>query len=161
MLHSDEAFKLYLTALVKSGHTESVTAAAQRREALLLAHPKLEPLTESLVGESASTQQAPLSRSQAISQAVLADSVFLPATQDALLSANPVALTKDFSGSSHNPIHVTVSEGSSSTSSLHFFDALQTINLARSAGWARVIRATGYTVVFCLGKILTCGILLN
>ncbi|KAH8117450.1 ATP-dependent metallopeptidase Hfl [Phellopilus nigrolimitatus] len=82
LLRSDEAFELYLSALVKSDLSASLTPSVQRREQLFRAHPlpsttdtdqlTSQPAEVTEPSDTPSTSQMPLSRSQEIAQKVLA-----------------------------------------------------------------------------------------
>ena len=137
LLHSDQAFQLYLTALVQSDLSSSIHHAAQRREALLRANP-LPSSAESVsadvsqsqlgsytdasqptAGSSASVAPAaPVSRSQEIAQQVLV-TASMPQTSQAhsipiasSLSPNQqlAALVGAGGGGVNTPVHVVLSE---------------------------------------------------
>ncbi|KAJ7721694.1 ATP-dependent peptidase [Mycena olivaceomarginata] len=83
LLHSSEAFRLYLTCLVNTGQSASVFPAVRRRDVLIAAHPLAVPspaapadtATENDSNTSASPTSPPssvLSESQIIGQSVLA-----------------------------------------------------------------------------------------
>ncbi|KAF7322974.1 ATP-dependent peptidase [Mycena chlorophos] len=77
LLHSSEAFRLYLTCLVNTAQASSVFPAIRRRETLLAAHPLTAPAPAAQGDAAAATNAdtAPistLSESQLIGQSVLA-----------------------------------------------------------------------------------------
>ncbi|KAH7914655.1 peptidase family M41-domain-containing protein [Hygrophoropsis aurantiaca] len=133
LLHSDPAFQLYLTSLVKSGLDSSVNSAVRRRESLLSASAGAPPLkstepsptTPQDTVDTISPAQAPAAPSAASPVASsnsqqIADAVLSGQTKDTLSSAGAAAQSSDMakfasalssgSGVSGNPIHVTISE---------------------------------------------------
>jgi ATP-dependent metalloprotease len=153
LLQSDQAFQLYLTALVQSGLSSSVHHAVQRRDALLRDHSPSSsiesvntesalPHTDTLVtpsqpltAPSASVApSAPLTSSQAIAQQVLA-TASSPVASQALgttfaSSLNPnqqlAALVGAGGGGANSPVHVVLSERESlvSYTSATLFDPM-------------------------------------
>ncbi|KII88517.1 hypothetical protein PLICRDRAFT_161699 [Plicaturopsis crispa FD-325 SS-3] len=122
LLHSDQAFQLYLTALTKTGLESSVEAATRRRDSLLASAPVASSIPAQ--SDSSSTPSSgsaatspphvstslPRSRSQEIANAVLsgqADKSSAPQSAD---MAKLAAALGSGSGVSENPIHVTISE---------------------------------------------------
>lgn len=125
LLHSDEAFELYLSALVKADLSTSVNPAVQRREQLVRAHPlPAPPSSEQSAGQNSSASVAdsvPLSRSQEIAQKVLANVSAGPAFNiptgplvgSAKQTSTPMsmsALAGAGGGGPSNPIYVTIAE---------------------------------------------------
>lgn len=127
LLHSDEAFELYLSALVKADLSTSVNPAVQRREQLVRAHSlPAPPSSEQSAGQNSSASVAdsvPLSRSQEIAQKVLANVSAGPAFNIppgpligsakqtlAPISMSALAGAGAGGGGPSNPIYVTIAE---------------------------------------------------
>ncbi|THH09364.1 hypothetical protein EW145_g2075 [Phellinidium pouzarii] len=132
LLHSDLAFQLYLTALVKSGHSASIIPAVHRREQLIRAHPATDAAattnlqTEFLPAAGVDTVSnvalastgLPPSRSLEVAKNVLsAESTSLPnANSSPTNTPTPGKALHDLLGSANggsgpgNPIYVTIAE---------------------------------------------------
>ncbi|KAM6500525.1 ATP-dependent peptidase [Amanita muscaria] len=96
LLHSADAFQLYLSSLVKLGQTANVNKGVETREELLLAH----PLPESPV---------PQPSSQDLAQSVLAQSTAPQTTTGSISQADMAKLLAAFNGGEgHTPIQVSI-----------------------------------------------------
>lgn len=96
LLHSADAFQLYLSSLVKLGQTANVNKAVETREELLVAH----PLPESPV---------PQPSSQDLAQSVLAQSTAPQTTTGSISQADMAKLLARFNGGEgHTPIQVSI-----------------------------------------------------
>lgn len=134
LLHSEEAFRVYISCLVHTGQHSSVSAAVRRRESLLAANPLPEspaPRTPesaestSLLEEestisaekaaTAATAAKTLSSSQEIAQNVMSgtnDPIQQRPTKDATLLTTPLSLGSGSAAASGTPIEVTIVERS-------------------------------------------------
>ncbi|KAJ7774612.1 ATP-dependent peptidase [Mycena maculata] len=124
VLHSSEAFRLYLTCLVNTGQAASVFPAVRRRDALLAANPlatpaptdavkdSVDPNPTSSPTESTSPSPAPvLTESQIIGQSVLA-STGQPGASDSFSHRLSTAL--ESRGAAHiSPIPVVIQSNKS------------------------------------------------
>ncbi|KAJ7097931.1 ATP-dependent peptidase [Mycena belliarum] len=121
VLHSSEAFRLYLTCLVNTGQSASVFPAIRRRDALLAAHPPATPsqaeaaLNASTVDSQASASPASpptpaLTESQIIGQSVLA-STGQPGASDSF--SHRLSTTLESRGGNLEPIPVVIQQNKS------------------------------------------------
>ncbi|KAJ6496675.1 ATP-dependent peptidase [Mycena vitilis] len=127
LLHSSEAFRLYLTCLVNTGQSASVFPAVRRRDVLIAANPPVaptsaDPVTESSVdsGSPPPTSPSPspspvLSESQIIGQSVLA-STGQPGASDTFSHRLSTAL--ESRGTQLEPIPVVIQQNRSWGTSL-------------------------------------------
>ncbi|KAF8212239.1 ATP-dependent peptidase [Mycena galopus ATCC 62051] len=124
LLHSSEAFRLYLTCLVNTGQSASVFPAVRRRDVLIAANPLLVPPTAAPAKDSAdsnspgtaSPPSSVLSESQIIGQSVLA-STGQPGASDSFSHRLSTAL--ESRGGTHlDPIPVVIQQNKSWGSSL-------------------------------------------
>ncbi|KAJ7905489.1 ATP-dependent peptidase [Mycena olivaceomarginata] len=127
LLHSSEAFRLYLTCLVNTGQSASVFPAVRRRDVLIAAHPLAVPspaapadtATENDSNTSASPTSPPssvLSESQIIGQSVLA-STGQPGASDSFSHRLSTAL-ESRGATNLDPIPVVIQSNKSWGSSL-------------------------------------------
>lgn len=124
-MHSDKAFELYLTALVKNGLESSVNAAVRRRDGILASVAAI--ATPSAPAESTPATETPLpatetsapasqptpvaSRSESIAHKILAGGApNTPTGPVKVDSAQFAAALAGGAGVSGNPIHVTLAE---------------------------------------------------
>lgn len=146
MLRSDDAFKLYLDALIKTDLAGSVDASVRRRDSLLAAHPlpagsgfseTSSPATSttSPVAVSSDSPASPPSQSQSASQQIAQSVITAASTSGSGAFSASAGGTQSFTlptgaGASGNPIHVTLSqrECHDAMLELHF------VNWARSKG---------------------------
>ncbi|KAJ7449808.1 ATP-dependent peptidase [Mycena latifolia] len=122
VLHSSEAFRLYLTCLVNTGQSASVFPAIRRRDALIAANPPAAPPPAEAVEDAAdanfpsdSPASAPpptpaLTESQIIGQSVLA-STGQPGASDSFSHRLSAAL--ESRGASLDPIPVVIQQNKS------------------------------------------------
>ncbi|KAF7363444.1 ATP-dependent peptidase [Mycena sanguinolenta] len=118
LLHSSEAFRLYLTCLVNTGQSASVFPAVRRRDVLIAANPPpaspSPTAAESVDSNSPGTVSSPssvLSESQIIGQSVLA-SAGQPGATDSFSHRLSTAL--ESRGATHlEPIPVVIQQNSS------------------------------------------------
>lgn len=144
LLRSDTAFQLYLSALVKAGHEQSVSSAVRRRDTLLASSSTASlaqseglnstPAMESTLAsttptstETASHASQPIaqnSSSQKVAEAVLSGQPVLAAgtgSHDSTVSPDLSKLAAAMGGGAgvpNNPIYVTLSERKSSLPAL-------------------------------------------
>ncbi|KAJ7709908.1 ATP-dependent peptidase [Mycena rosella] len=114
VLHSAEAFRLYLTCLVNTGQSASVFPAVRRRDALIAAHP-LPPAPSPAEAAKDSASPAPnptpaLTESQLIGQSVLA-STGQPGASDSFSHRLSTALQSR--GGNLDPIPVVIQQNKS------------------------------------------------
>ncbi|KAF9005647.1 P-loop containing nucleoside triphosphate hydrolase protein, partial [Cyathus striatus] len=72
LLHSADAFKIYLSCLVNTGRKDDVSAAVRRRDTLLATHPSTTASTPAAPPTSTDTDPVPHTDSQALADATLA-----------------------------------------------------------------------------------------
>ncbi|KAK7014865.1 ATP-dependent peptidase [Favolaschia claudopus] len=131
LLHSAEAFRLYLTCLANTGQSASVFPAVRRRDVLIAAHPLVAPASanppatntkdsgdsNSPASSSSTTEPSPvLSESQIIGQSVLA-STGRPGASDSFSHRLSTALDSR-GGTQLDPIPVVIQQNKSWGSSL-------------------------------------------
>ncbi|KAJ6502552.1 ATP-dependent peptidase [Mycena sanguinolenta] len=123
LLHSSEAFRLYLTCLVNTGQSASVFPAVRRRDVLIAANPPPVPAVpaaaESANSNSPGTASPPssaLSESQIIGQSVLA-STGQPGATDSFSHRLSTAL-ESRGGTNLDPIPVVIQQNKSWGASL-------------------------------------------
>jgi ATP-dependent metalloprotease len=150
LLRSDEAFQIYLLSLEKINMPKSIDFAVRRRDTLLAAAAAVAPSSATTVapGSKSTTEATPSSPSQEIAQAVLAGNPAAtttppPPTISPELQRLAEVLAKG-SGSSANPIFVTVSErGYPILYSLQYANS----HLYREAKGAWVVALSKYAIV--------------
>ncbi|KAK2466919.1 hypothetical protein APHAL10511_001177 [Amanita phalloides] len=115
LLHSADAFQLYLGCLVNLGQNAAVNAAVQKRDTLLTAHPLQGDPTQEVADsapptESSASKEAPKqTSSQLLAQTVLARGGAPPST-GSISQADMGKLLAALSGENGNPIQVSIIE---------------------------------------------------
>ena len=116
LLHSADAFQLYLGCLVNLGQETAVNAAVEKRDSLIAAHPLPEPPSPQEdpsvpQAEQPATQEPQQTQSQILAQTVLARSGALPST-GTMSQTDLSKLLAALSGENGTPIQVSVIERS-------------------------------------------------
>lgn len=113
LLHSADAFQLYLGCLVNLGQENSVNTAVEKRDTLIAAHPPPAASSPEATESAPQTEPPPSqeTQSQILAQTVLAQRSAPPST-GSMSQADLSKLLAALSGESGNPIQVSIIERS-------------------------------------------------